>query len=241
MIVASAFLFISTALIWRSTGQNVPIKNRYASRALLITGMAALIAGWYFARNMLLYNGDVFTRVASRNLAEIHAVSYMRPSVRLTPEHMRISLNYMLVNMGWFANTAKSFVAAFGYMQIFLPKWIYWLLAAVLAVFCIAGLRIKKWLAADIKWKLLGVALTSALAGNLFIDLYYSYYEDYQPQGRYLMEGMLLPLFLLFAVGADKLNSKIFNNRKISVQYLLIGFIVLLNLYSYRLIWLSYM
>ncbi|MEI6100607.1 MAG: DUF2142 domain-containing protein [Eubacteriales bacterium] len=236
LIAASVFFFLSTTFIWRRSKQNTIIKNHVAAKAFTITGTAALIAGWYFVRNILLYDGDIFTRVASRDLAEIHAAFSMRPSVRMTPQHMQVTIGYMLINMGWLTNSAKSFLGVFGYMNISFPNWVYGLVSAVLTVFCIAGLRIKKWLAVNIKWKLFTIALTAALVGNLFLSLYYSYFEDFQPQGRYLMEGILIPIFLLFAIGADHVNDILFKNSKFKVQYVLIGLMALFNVFSYKLI-----
>ena len=229
MIAAAGILFLSTILLYRGRGRlSGPI---CAEKTAVVAAAVIAVAGWYFVRNLILYDGDLFAMEASRRCAELNAIPAMKPSARATPQNMGLSFGYMLFKMGWIKYSAMSAFGVFGYMTVFLPFWTYKLFYAILAAGCAFGIRIKKWLSAPMEWKLFSLALLAGAAGTIALSLLYSYTEDFQPQGRYLLQA-LVPFACLFCLGIENICLKV-KTKKIPIQYVLIGIFGFLNLMSY--------
>lgn len=179
-----------------------------ALHALVVFAVAMVVGGWFFVRNFLLYDGDLFGRSASSRLAEQYAMPGYRPSDHPTPQSNGVGVLEMVRGpyggTRWWATTAKSFIGAFGYMTEYLSYKVYAGYALVLGVgvvlspvYLLRGRRVRH------KALVIGSLVACALI-VVGLDVYYSWAVDYQPQGRYLM-GALVLLMLLAAAGVDAL------------------------------------
>lgn len=122
-----AYSFIPLSIIFFcviARWQQIPIKQA-TKYALLIFAVAFAIAGWFFIRNAIIYDGDIFGRSAYYQSAELFAMDEYRPSVLKTPQMEGKSLLDILFSREWFWSTFKSSISVLGYMQYALPKWVY--------------------------------------------------------------------------------------------------------------------
>jgi 4-amino-4-deoxy-L-arabinose transferase-like glycosyltransferase len=226
MLFGGVFFFLATMLLFVNRGIKTGVI--YVQKTAVVILMAAAIAGWYFVRNLILYNGDLFAMDASRQCAELNAIPAMKPSARATPQNMGLSFWYMLVQMGWVKYSAASAFGVFGYMTVLLPVWMYMLFYIVLFAGSVLGFRIKKLISAPAEWKFFSAALFIGAAGTIALSLFYSYTQDFQPQGRYLLQAVI-PFACLFCLGVENASRKL----KFPVQYALIGVFGVLNCIAY--------
>ena len=193
-------------VVYVASGARMVREGRAATRslvlhALLVFAVAMAVGGWFFVRNFILYDGDLFGRTASSALAEKYAQSGFKPSEHWTHRYAGTGVLEMASGR-WLVDTAKSFIGVFGYSSEFLSNKLYLAYGLVLLV-CLAlsPVYLVRGRAFDRK----ALVVCSLLVCGLIVvglDVYYSWAVDYQPQGRYLM-GALVPLMLLAAGGVD--------------------------------------
>ncbi len=175
----------------------VPVMRRpreLARRSLLI-GVAVLgTAGWWFARNWMLYH----ELIPSRVIADAKAAA--GGNTLFIPVNHGLNLLTLSTETDFWSLTLRSFVGVLGFMDIYLDQRYYWL-ALALAMLGGMGLvarlrrgliRRELWLAAAVGAALVLVTLLSTMAISL--------YGEYAPQGRYLF-GALLPIAIALAAG----------------------------------------
>ncbi len=92
----------------------------------IVYGMAAVLAGWWFVRNQVLY-GDPL----GWNLF----LSSQRPMVRLTPYGWNAFIDFI-------QQLQRTFWGAFGYMHIIVPSWIYNTFWIVVGLACLGLLGV---------------------------------------------------------------------------------------------------
>ncbi len=180
-------------------------------RGLLITGVCVILAGWSFIRNAVYHGGDILGIGPSymlqndpeylRWLESTYGSLQQFDSYRDAGMSVPVFLQFK--NWEWIRMTWRSMFGVFRGMDLFMPPERYGvygtltglglLLSAGAALHCRpeprAGLQIRMML------------LSSAI--TLFLHFWYSYTIDYQPQGRYVITG-LLPVFFLTAWAFDK-------------------------------------
>lgn len=105
-------------------------------KGCLILFVVFLLAGWWFIRSAILYDGDFLGMKTSSMYAERYALEEYKPSNRQTPQSLGMSLIGMMFWIpgdwmyNWMGTVAASFVGTFGFMNIFMPEnWTkgYWL------------------------------------------------------------------------------------------------------------------
>lgn len=176
--------------------------------ALLVFAVAMVVGGWFFVRNFIIYDGDLFGRTASSALAEQYAQPGFKPSEHWTPQVGGTGVIEMVLG-DWLVTTAKSFIGVFAYMNECLSNKLYVAYGLIL-LFCL--LLSPLYLARGERFEGKPLVIASLLVCALIVvglDVYYSWAVDYQPQGRYLM-GALVPLMLLAAGGLDALASSLY-------------------------------
>jgi Predicted membrane protein (DUF2142) len=134
--------------------------------------IVAVIAGWLFVRNTLLYGDPLGSAMEHATLGVLYAP---RP---ITDPFFRDVFPRML---------GASFVGLLGWMNIWLPTWVYWLYA-LLGLAAAAGVlrRLRDpwtWIAALFA----GLCLVGIVVYNLTFP---------QPQGRYLFAALPFVTFL---------------------------------------------
>lgn len=179
-----------------------------ALHALLVFAVAMAVGGWFFVRNFIIYDGDLFGRTASSVLAEQYAQPGFKPSEHWTPQIGGTGVIEMVLG-DWLVTTAKSFIGVFAYMNEYLSNKLYVAYGLVLLACLLAS---PLYLARGERFEGKALVIASLLVCALIVvglDVYYSWAVDYQPQGRYLM-GALVPLMLLAAAGLDALASGLY-------------------------------
>lgn len=124
-ILCSIFFFCLSNLY---CGENRGDVKKMIQLGLCVTAVVALLAGWWFIRNAVLYDGDFLGRAASAKYAEMYAAEGYTNETRTIPKRMGMSVWGMYVwiptgwNYNWLGTVAVSFIGTFGFMTNFLPK-----------------------------------------------------------------------------------------------------------------------
>ena len=152
-----------------------------------------IVAGWWFIRNAIIYDGDILGMRTSRKYSDMYAIEGLKQKNRVTPYNLGESLSYFLFDRNWLDMCSKSFYAGFGNMNIFLKEHIYRVADIVIAVGFIGNIIKEK----DTDKKQYDIIITAfALFVSAWaLNIYYSYFCDYQPQGRYS-----LPMLVGFGI-----------------------------------------
>lgn len=206
--------------------EGIDCKIRFIlSRATIIFFVVFIIAGWWFIRNGILYNGDILGLSASSECAELNAKENYKPSNRPTPFKQGYSLSYMLFDMEWLESSMNSFVAAFDYMAFWLEDEYYQIYYSLISIGLIGGvfssiikIARKKQIKCETETyqqkSIDNIYFWSCMVGiclvTISISIYYSFYNDYQAQGRYCLP-MLVAFALLIAKGINQIG-KVFGN-----------------------------
>ncbi|MEI8201156.1 MAG: hypothetical protein WCG21_13940 [Eubacteriales bacterium] len=220
---------------WSQTGRQVG----------LITAIVFILAGWWFIRNAILYQGDFLGLRTSDHCAQINALEAFKPSHIDSAYNNHWNIWYLLFDKQWLVISYISLIGCFGYMEIWLKPVIYY---GYTILWAISGIGLFSWiingitghtLKLDFKKNLLFVVLFITIPIPFLLSLYYSYYGDFQPQGRYLLP-MLIPLMIFITKGfqlvIDKGFVKIWIRRCIQVMLCLLCAAAAFYCYFYILI-----
>ncbi|MGN0431450.1 MAG: ArnT family glycosyltransferase [Lachnospiraceae bacterium] len=168
------------------------LQNRW-KYLLLHGGTVALtvfvLAGWFFVRNAVLYDGDFLGMKASKICGELYGQEAYKPSNRATFQNQGKSIRDMLNETDWIESSKKSFFAVFGYMNIYVSEK-YYTFYTILIRLGLAG-----FLLGCIQKKAKGQQLLYACCILCFVlpvvlSAINAYSSDYQAQGRYFMPGL---------------------------------------------------
>ncbi len=194
-VVGAAALFSFVAVL---QDPDVPRKGRFLSgRIAWVILFAFLVAGWWFIRNGVLYDGDILGMDACSACGEKYAAEEFRPSLRSTLYTQGVSFRSLMTSVPWMVTACKSYVGLFGIMDVPLPNGLYVLVFAVIgAGFAGNLLELRRENRPD--WNRSRILLASTLllvcALELCLNWLYTYFVDYQPQGRYM-----LPMYIALA------------------------------------------
>lgn len=231
-LLMSIILFMASIIYFMRKRRFGLTGGGVAKKLIIILIIVFAIAGWYFIRNAVLYNGDIFAMDSSSALAERYAAPDMRPSVRPTPQNMGVSLPEMIFGMHWADTSLQSFFAVFGNMNVAAAKWLFVIFLIVAGAGAVFSLNFKRIAAAKAESKLFMTALILSAVGVVLISLYYSYTADFQPQGRYLMQAVI-PFAVVFCIGWQNIGGLLQKKVKFEISYALIALIVFINIYCY--------
>lgn len=173
-----------------------------------IVGIVLVLAGWWFIRNAVLY-GDFLGFEANRRSAEIYAIDTYKPSMKVTLQNSGNPIWCLLFNEDYMFTLKQSFFARFGNMHIWAP--VYILRGFKFILFGgILGLLLPNKQKAFTGAKRVGFALGMFVAAvaAFVLTYWYSYANDYQPQGRYLLPG-LIPLLCLTFMGIQNITGRV--------------------------------
>lgn len=201
-ILVSIFIFIGSMIHFHPKQWFKPLMIK----GLYISALALLLAGWWFIRNYLLYDGDFIGMSTSNYYAELYAADQFKPSLIASPSNLNMSLWEMLISKQWLLIFLTSFIARFGGMMIFPPLWFYPIWGIVICVGMIGCFyKIKEILfSKEFMKDLFNWGMLIALIIPNLLNLYYSYFNDFQPQGRYSMP-MIIPLAYFIVLGTQYL------------------------------------
>jgi hypothetical protein len=182
------------------------------------TVLVCIMAGWWFIRSGILYNGDILGLSARWELAVKEAEPQFSPLTKQTYAGQGRSLPDMLLSDDYLKTVYRSFICVMGNFDIQTADIVYHIdkfILAVSVIFAVMPLRPSTCFVS-------GRTGTDTVMGNrrrvrfyaeilLFADIVitvllhmiYSYAYDWQPQGRYLLP-MLVPLMYFLTLGFDK-------------------------------------
>ena len=236
-ILTSVILFIASYFINKSENNKFDFKNMF-KKGIIITCITFLLCGWWFIRNAVIYNGDFLGLSTEEEYSEQYAMEEFKPTNRKTPQNTNMGLFNMLFNKGWVIVTSKSFVGVFGTMIITMGTKFYLLYFGVFALGIIGYIskfyKFKhiKELKEDKNKALLEIIFGVNILIPVVLSIYYSYCNDFQPQGRYIMP-MLIPFMYFIVSGLEKILDKFIKNEKVKkvLQILIIGIGITLPIY----------
>lgn len=231
-VLCSILIFFTTIFLKKPSGSEV--KLEVIKKTLLIMSIVFLLSGWWFIRNAALYNGDFLGLSTSNYYAEMYADDQHKPSSLDTPINEGQSLWFMLKSRLWLLLMARSFIGCFGNSSIPLFLWMYVFYGLVLLlgiVGCFMG--IKKFFPGFKNIELKNISIFNmimifAMIIPLFINIYYSYTSDFQPQGRYSMPA-LIPLMYFISNGVWIFLKRFIKNNK-AINAIVIGMCVVIIL-----------
>ena len=218
-VLCSIFIFFTTII---SKDNKTKKHIEIFKKAGLIVLIVFLLSGWWFIRNAIIYDGDFLGINTSNIYAEMYADEAHKPSSLPSAVNQGQSLWFMLKSRLWLLIMARNFIGCFGNASIPLFTWMYIFYASIVIlgiIGCFVG--IKKFFPgfSNVKSKkitLFNITMIFAMLIPLFINIYYSYTSDFQPQGRYSMPA-LIPLMYFLSSGLWLLFSKLIRNNKIEL------------------------
>ena len=213
-LLCSLLLFVGSYMLGgprEALGGTRQAAGKMVRRGLVVFAVAFAIAGWWFIRNAMLYDGDFLGLASRKAYAEQYAVDHLKPSQAPTWHNAGFSLIDMLMQTDYILLVAKSFVGMFEHMRLPLPDWmypVYWVIlgAGLLAAVAVRLPKEGRDRAGREKALLFHGAMLLCIVIPNFLGLWYSYDTNYQPQGRYVLP-MLVPLMYYAARGYDKIGT----------------------------------
>lgn len=193
-------------------------KEFFKKIALLVIPII-IISGWWFIRNYVLYDGDFIGMRQSNMLSEQLGIDELKPSNRQTMVKQGVSLTEMVFEYHWLSSTYKSFWGTFGYMDKWMDEKYYTAISVIhfislIGCFFIIARILRKILKKEksivdfLRDSTLHLLLLVIIFLSVALSLYYSYFSDFQPQGRYIYPA-LFPIILYFCLGLKEIvNSK---------------------------------
>lgn len=182
ILFAIGYYFISITRKTRSLPKDEARKEIIRKTAFIAAG-CIIFAGWYFIRNIIIYDGDMLGRAQASKCAEMYAAQghVIHEAV---PGREMGSAEYIYQ---WVIFSAASFIGLFGNMDIFLPFKVYKICYILMIIGIAAAVfyRKKTKLSPGMMAGLICMVLTP-----VGISAYNSYFSDYQPQGRYLITAI---------------------------------------------------
>jgi hypothetical protein len=156
---------LAAAMVWTGAGW----RGRARQAAPLVLAVA-LVAPWS-VRNVQLY-GDVFASGAMRT-----AVANIFDRKPITSPYFRTTFPTLL----W-----HSFVGVFGWLNVYLPRWVYWIYGLLVAA-AVAGLGWRR--SPDAGTRRAAILLAATFVLNLAVVVHINLSFS-QPQGRYLFPAL---------------------------------------------------
>lgn len=217
-ILCSVILFlVSFLLLYKN--QNRVNWAKLFNRTGLIIGIVLVLIAWWFIRNAVLYHGDLLGMRTSNEYAQMYAQNDYKPSMHTTPASEGVTLRFMLMNMHWLSSSLLTFIATLGYSKL-LPNFsagyfLYLFFFAVCLIGFFFSLRHTKHMLKQPGQR--GKLLFSSMAVvcviiPILLSLIYSYFTDFQAQGRYLLPCLVPVMYLAVAGFGDLLERLVKNN-----------------------------
>lgn len=217
-ILCSILLFAASVLLpfTKEPGLRRWDFKKLFQRGLLITAVFAVLAGWWFIRNAILYDGDFIGMSATAHYQELYSNKELCP---VSPQSQGISIPDMLIKNHWLGLSYRGLIGVFGYMDMPLSVVVYLLYTAVffaglcgLLVYIVQKLRRREpvWSAGN----LFAACMAACTVIPVVLSIIYSYINDFQAQGRYLLPAVI-PLMYFVTIGLRTLMEKIVKNQTI--------------------------
>ncbi|HZT05700.1 MAG TPA: hypothetical protein VFC51_01605 [Chloroflexota bacterium] len=195
-LLITKYTFYGVAAIGFGTAALLAIREgrSLGMRLFALAAATAATSGWWFVRNIALYEEVIPGQVIADAKASAGG------NTLFVPIDHGVTLLTLSTQTNFWEMTLKSFVAGFGFMAIFLDAPYYWLVAGIAAVGVIGVLvALRKGRPERPRLAAAAVAL-AIIASTIALDMVVNVYGEYSPQGRYLFPA-LIPLALIVARG----------------------------------------
>lgn len=213
-ILMSAILFIASQLKNKITFKEI------LKKGLVVCSIIFIVAGWWFIRSAVIYNGDILGLKTTEEYSNKYAIDEFKSMNRTTPQRQGKSIIQMLIDDSWISITLHSFIGVFGGMMYGIKYYAAIIALLVIAIGYLAFVlytaeaRIVKKEKVDISTKMLHCFFTVNIIIPILLSIYYSYTNDFQPQGRYIMP-ILIPLMYFVVKGLGCIFEDGIKNAKI--------------------------
>lgn len=181
--------------IGRDEGGRLRVRWQQARIYVTLTFVTVLIgAGWWFLRNIILLDGDIFGLATTFRLQSEHGIVKNPPLVR----------GMSIFEMLWECSDVMffSFFAAFGSMSLVAGWWFYLWYRLVMSAGLITG--IITYFSArrthTVQTRVIVALSIVAMMITGALWMYYCYAIDYQPQGRYILP-LVVPMYICVTYG----------------------------------------
>ncbi len=223
--ILSCILLFAASYLSRENGRLVFRWKTFLKTGCLVSLFVLLGIGWWFLRNLLLYDGDLLGMAARERFAALHALPRYQPALRPSWLNLGYSVWDMLRDTDFVTLTRQSFICSYGAMNITTSIWIYRFYRVLVAGGILCSLLIPIGWTRDAAGILdtqaktpsgpgirMRKGLTRFFHGNMafciampyLLSVIFSYTTDYQPQGRYVLPA-LVPLCYYVVHGLEKL------------------------------------
>ena len=215
-LLCSIFVFTLSCL----TSDKKQIDWKYwLKRGILVAAAGLLVCGWWFVRNYMIYDGDWLGLATSNDFADRYAQEQFRPSTALSSGRAQGYSVFSMLTGPWMVRVLCGFVGVFGQLQYWVEPWIiilYYILFLGGLLGCLMQpkkmFRLRKngeiQRKAVFNWGMLIAALTPFV-----LNFYHSYCVDFQPQGRYILPG-LVPMMYFTVCGVTYLAERFIPRAK---------------------------
>ena len=244
-ILLSMVLFIT--LVWNTKKAENKEKNNLWICGLIVTVIVLGLCGFFLVRNTIMYEGDVFGLKTLEQSSEMYAVDTLKPSLRQTPHNTGESIAHMVFQTTWIVDTFKSSVGYFGYMM-FKCSMVFYIVYAIIdgvgyLFFLVDTVKKRENMKENIKGIFFRYMIIIAALIPVLLSIHYSYYTDYQPQGRYIYPA-LPAVAVMFGLGYEALYKLLKEKTKVSDKLLKSALIalsigmIIVSLYAFSRIYL---
>lgn len=205
---------------------------------LFIIGLTFVLSGYVFIRHIVLYK-DLLGLNTMRAYGEKYAIDELKPSNRGTLYNMHISVKALFVGelygIQWLTSSVRSFIGCFGPMKYYLSERSYFAYYFVICFGAVCSLpSIYKMFSKKQSEKTLIVwAMLLLSIGAFGLSVYYSYFNDFQAQGRYFFSA--LPFVgAIVGYGCCEFTGKFCGKYKKATAIAICVLLVLLNIHTYK-------
>ncbi len=245
---SNAYPFILGSIIFYIA---IAVKNKMdikitLTKASIVVAVALLLAGWWFIRNAIIYEGDFIGMSTSYEYSTLYALDEYAFDQRETLQNQGVSLLDMLLDK-WIVETVLSFIGEFDHVSILINDGIYFyyvLLFIILGALAVVlrypklNEETRKLITNESYEKMVikkdilfnSVLLFSSLL-VIGLSVYYSYSYDYQPQGRYII-SVIVALMYFLTTGFEKMFIKLKLENKAAYIVFAIALVNLICLFS---------
>lgn len=199
MVLGSSLVFLASFFYQKEDGKTGFAMKNCLRTGFIIAGIVLVLAGWWFIRSAILYNGDFLGFAANRRSAEMYAADSFKPSVKETFQNTGYPIYCLFFHEGYLEMLVNSFFGRFGNMVLSPPVYVLRGFKIILFV-GILGLLLPNRRKAFTGTKRAGffTGMFVAAFTPLLLAYWYAYSSDYQAQGRYLLPGLIPMLSILF-------------------------------------------
>jgi len=244
---AFGFILLSVIFwIWSvfSKKKNMTTIRSFLQKATFMFAIMFIIAGWWYIRNAYIYNGDFLGLKSIETEKEIYAREDLKPSNRQTYLNQGKSIILMLRETPWTTTSFKSFIAVFGYMNIYVNKVIYdfYIILMFLGIIGVMAGTIERthYRRVSINNDLFYKFIICSIPIPIFLSIYSSYSNGYQAQGRYLLP-MFISLCILITSGFNNIKKILIKTEKSGYfVFILFALFFLMHILCFCTVYMNY-